>query len=346
MPRTAQNVTTGVHPNYLNRLIEVDAEETPAFSLLPKGDPLSNPIAQYPIDDRDTASKEGVLDNTPTEGATEEDNYRILESPNHMLDELISVGKKANTFVDQAGIGKGKQYLRVLTKKQKAIKTAFDQITCDDAEARLEGVGGKGSETRGMFRWCQSTAQAVKPVDPLYRTPAGQISTVNHDEFYEETFQGLLNEHHDATGREGKFTAIAGIFWKQKVSNWTVLDSGDPNFSYIRRFSSDASQERKVLNAVVNVLVCDGGRVEVHKSRNLLWERSPSSRREISPGKYTGAFSMIGWHEGCAEYRFGWEPSHEPLAKRGGGEDGHIDMCAALCCDPTGMIKHVPAALT
>ena len=322
--------------------MEVDAEEVPAFSMLPKGDPLKNPIAQQPIDDKDTASKTGKKDNAPTEGATEADTYRILESWNHMLDEEVSVGKKRQKLIDQAGIKD--QKMRVLDKKMSAIKTAADQIICDDTDMKAEGASG--SETRGLFEWAKATAQSVKPVDELYRTPSGQISTAKFDEFYEETFQALINTHFDATGRSGNFIALAGIYWKQRVSNWSILSSANATENYIRRFTGEANQDAKVLNAMVNVLDCDGGRIELHKSRNLLWDRDPSARQAYSAGVYKGAYSMIGWHVGCAELRFGWEPDYEPLGKTGPGDAGSINMDFAVCADPTGLIKHVPASLT
>jgi len=340
MPRTAQNLTRGIQPHFLSRLIEVDAEETPGFTLLPKGQALKNPIAQAPIDNKDSAAKTGRLDNAPTDGATSQDNYRILESWNHMLDELVSVGKKADNLVDQAGIGSGKQYIRALEKKMSAIKTAADQIICDSEEMVAEGTGGSGSETRGLFAWCAKGAQSVKPVDKLYRTPADQISVVNADELYEETVQGLINAHFDNTGRSGNFTALCGIKLKQRMSNWSILSDANATNSYIRRFTGDQSKEAKILTAMVNVLECDGGKVEVHKSRNLLWSRSPSTR-----GTYS-AHSMIAWHQGCAEMRPGWLPTHEPLGKRGPGKEGSINMDFAVCADPTGLIKYVPAALS
>ena len=345
MPNLASNPSgRGIQPHFLSRLIEVDAEETPAFTLLPKGAPLSNPIAQQPIDNKDTASKSGVKDNAQTSGESEEDNIRILESWNHMLDELVSVGKKRQRLVDQAGIGLNKQYMRKLEKKMSAIKTAADQIICDDSEMVPEGANG--SETRGLFKWGQSEEQAVKPVDALYRTPAGQISTAKFDEFYEESMQDLLNVQYDNTGRTGNFIGLAGIYWKQRVSNWSVLSDANATQSYLRRFTGEAAKEAKILTAMVNVLDCDGGRVELHKSRNLLWDRDPSKRQELSPGVYTGAYSMIGFHQGCVELRFGWDPVHEPLGKRGPGKEGSINMDFALCADPTGLIKHVPSALT
>jgi hypothetical protein len=340
MPRAVNNLTRGIQPHFLNRLIEVDAEETPAFSMLPKGDPLRNPIAQYPIDTKDVASKVGKADNVPTQGASSTDNYRILTSQNHWLDEPVSVGKKAQNLVDQAGIGLKKQYGRAVEKKMKAIKTAADQVICDDAEARAEGTNGKGSETRGLLKWAQSTAQSVDPVDALYRTPAGQISTANFDALFESTIQGQVNTHFAETGKVGKFIALAGIYYKQRVSNWSIIDDAGASLSYIRRFTGDASKEGKILAAMVNVLLCDGGRVELHLSRNIGWTRDPSAK-----GTYTD-YSMIGWNQGAAELRFGWGPEHDRLPADGAGMKGHIDMDFAVCADPTGLIKYVPAALS
>lgn len=339
MPRTVTNLTEGIEPHFTNRLIEVDAEETPAFSMLPKGARLNNPIAQFPIDTKDTASKSGKRDGVPTQGATSEDSYRILTSQNHWLDEPVFVGKKAQNLVDQAGIGIKQQYGRAVLKKMKAIKTAADQVICDASEARSE-TGVSGSETRGLLKWAQSTAQAVDPVDPLYRTPAGQISAANFDELFESTVQGLVNTHFASTGRVGKFIALAGIFMKQRVSNWSILSDAGPSLSYIRRFTGDASKEEKVLAAMVNVLMCDGGQVELHLSRNIGWDRDPSAK-----GTYTD-YSMIGWQSGSTELRFGWEPQHERLPEDGSGMKGHIDMNFAVCADPTALIKYVPAALT
>lgn len=340
MPITQQNITAGVQPHYLNKLIEIDAEETPLFSLVPKGDPLKNPIAQSPFDDKETASKEGVQDGEPAKAANKSDKYRIIKSWNHMLQETVSVGKKAEKLVDQAGIGMNGQYKRQLDKKMKAMKTAMDQIMGDDSDMRAEGTGGKGSETRGGLAWCSSSAQSVEPVDKLYRTPAGQISTVPVDEFGEEQFQALINTHHDETGRIGKFTAVAGISTKQKVSNWSIYDSdGVSSNNYIRRFQGDVSKEAKKLSAVVNILECDGGRVELHLTRNLRWART-GERHDFSK------YALFGWHDGCLELRDGWSPSHELLGKRGPVMEGSIDMCSALCADPTGLIKYQPDALT
>lgn len=340
MPRTASNLTRGIQPHFRSRLIEVDAEETPAFSMLRKGDPLRNPMAQHPIDNKEAASKVGKADNEPTTGSTSTDNYRLLKSWNHWLDEPISVGKKAQHLVDQAGVGLRQQYGRAVEKKMRAIKTAADQVICDATDMRAEGTGGKGSETRGLLSWASNTAQSVEPVDELYRTPAGQISAVAFNEFYEENFQALLNTHFSATGRVGKFIALAGIFFKQKVGNWTVLDDAGASQSYLRRFTGDASKEQKILSAMVNVLLCDGGRVELHLSRNIGWARDPSAKGDYSD------YSMIGWHDGCAELRFGWDPSHQRLPDDGAGMKGHIDMNFAVCADPTALIKYVPASLS
>lgn len=341
MARTVQNITRGIQPHFRTRLIEVDAEETPAFSMLPKGEQLRNPIAQHPIDNKESASKAGKADNVPTQGAVTENSYRLLKSWNHWLDEPVSAGKKVQNLVDQAGVGRNQQYGRQVVKKMRAIKTAADQIICDDTDMRAEGTNGKGSETRGLLKWAQATAQDVEPVDELYRTPAGQISAVNFDVWFEDTFQGLINTQFSETGRVGKFTALAGIFLKQRVGNWSVIDEGfSADDSYIRRFNGDASTEKKALNSIVNVLMCDGGKVEMHLSRNIGWTRSPSAK-----GTYTD-YSLIGWHAGCAELRFGWGPDHERLPNDGAGMKGHIDMDFAVCADPTGLIKYVPAALS
>jgi hypothetical protein len=338
MPKLVSNITEGLQPHFVQRLIEVDAEETPGFSLLKKGDPLSNPIAQQPIDTKKTASKKGKADGKPTQGAQNSDSYRILKSWNHWFDEPVFVGKKAEKLTDQAGIGKNKQYAREVVKTMKAIKTAADQVICDDTDMKAEGTDGEGSETRGLFKWASNAAQAVEPVDEKYRTPAGQISVVAFNAFKETTFQGLINEHHDNTGKVGKFVALAGIRFKQLVANWSILDDAPASLSYLRRFSSDKKSEQQILSALVNVLVCEGGRAELHLSRNLRWERDPSSRHNLS------AYSMIGYNEGAAELRFGWEPSHEPLPHDGGGMKGQIDMNFAVCADPTGLIKYAPTA--
>lgn len=340
MPIIQENISSGVQPHYLNKLIEKDAEETPAFSLIPKGDPLKNPIAQAPFDDKETASKVGVRDGEDAPAASSTDNYRIVKSWNHMLQETVKVGKKAQNLVDQAGIGLKGQYKRILDKKMKAQKTAADQILCDDSDMRAEGTGNQGSETRGGLSWCSNSAQSVEPVDALYRTPADQISTVPVDEFGEEQFQALINAHHDNTGKIGKFTALAGIGIKQKVSNWSIYDSdGVASQNYIRRFAGDVSKAAKKLEAVVNILECDGGQVELHLTRNLRWDRT-GSRHAMS--KYT----LLGWNQGALELREGWSPSHTPLAKKGAPMEGMIDMCFALCADPTGLIKYQPDALT
>jgi len=340
MSLTQQQITTGVNPHFVNRFVELQAEETPAVALIPKGDPLKNPQAQHPFRDRKVLSKQGVADGDDAKGASYQDTVKIIKSENYMLDDTVKVGKKAETFVDQAGVGLGNQYKDEVDRSMSAIKVALDQVVCDTSDARAEGTDGKGSEFRGLFEWCNNGAQGYDPVPERYRTPANQISTVPVDEFTETVVQGLINSFNDNTGYMANFNVLVGINISQQVSNWSIFAEASATNNYIRRYQGDASDKRKVLTSIVSVLECVGGRAEMHSTRNLRWDRRTNVRDAFS------SWSMIGWNEGAVQFRDGWSPQHEKLGKRGASKEGYISLCTALCADPTKLIKYQPTALT
>lgn len=340
MSLTQQQITAGVNPDFVNRFVELQAEETPAVALIPKGDPLKNPQAQHPFRDRKVLGKQGVADGDDAKGASYQDTVKIIKSENYMLDDTVKVGMKAEAFVDQAGIGLGNQYKDEVDRSLSALKVALDQVVCDDEDARAEGTDGKGSEFRGLFNWCSNAAQSYDPVPERYRTPENQISTVAVDEFTEMVVQNLINSFHDNTGYMGDFNLLSGINISQQVSNWSIFAEASATNNYIRRYQGDASDKRKVLTSIVSVLECVGGRAEMHTTRNLRWDRRTNLRDDKS------SWSMIGWHEGAVQFRDGWAPKHDPLGKRGASKEGYISLCTALCADPTKLIKYEPTQLT
>lgn len=329
MPGVAQPGIVGTRQDLSDLIFTFDAEETPYLSMVAKGSPPRQEIHQWQADIPSTASKTGKKDNSPTTVTTSQTKDRaILETNSHWVESAVSVGKKAATINDVAGIGRGNGRLLAveIAKATRAVKTAMDQILCDDEDQRDEGAGGLGSETRGLGNWIQVAAQTNRPVPEKYRTPADQVYAGTLAALTEADLQDILASQYTNAGKAERFIGLCGINLKKHVSNFSIYTPDKASHAQIRQFNADIKS--RVLAAVISIIEADGGTIELHLSRNLGIARNSSEQTTAS--KNRGYILQMR----SAEVKFAQKPEYETLPKDGGGDRGRVDGIFAHCLTP------------
>lgn len=339
MPGVAQPGITGTREDLSDLIFTFDAEETPYLSMVAKGSPPRAEIHQWQADVPSTASKKGKLDSSPSgEASSQTKDRALLETNSHWIESAVRVGKKAAIMNDVAGIGRGNGRLMAveIAKATRAVKTAIDQVLCDDGDQRDEGAGGEGSETRGLGSWISSSAQTNRPVPEKYRPGAGQIYTNSLADLTEEDFQDILAEQYTNAGKSERFIGLFGITLKQHVSKWSVYTPTKEGFGQVRHFNTELKS--RVLAAVVDIIEADGGTIELHLSRNLGIARDSSAQTTAS--KMRGYILQM---RSC-EVKWAQKPMYERLHNDGGGESGRVDAIFAHCCTPKMNAKIAPSS--
>lgn len=335
-----QKNAVGVREDISDIVIELDAEETPAFSIIPKGEKPTAPVLQQPVDAPGFVSRHGVRNKTPAGGATDQSkDYALLESENHWVRATIGVGKKDIVTANRAGVGLGKLYAREVVKGIKAMKTAVDCITLDDSDQKSEG--SEGSETRGLFSWASPTAQKCRPVPEKYRPNAGQLVTTNLDDITPDTIASAMSERWLKTKSAGRLVAFCGDKFKRHVSNWSMYVPNATGKAVVRQFSQTASKKERVLAAIIDLLEFDTGTMEFHLEPNLLCDRNADENSTIPD---IARRSCIAFSENAVSYHFAEDIEHEELPYDGGSKTGQISAIFHTMARPFDLVAIKPAA--
>jgi hypothetical protein len=338
MPGVAQPGIVGTRQDLSDIIFDYDAQETPYLSMVKKGEPPRAEVHQWQADKPAKASKAGKKDNDPSTAASAKTkDRRILETNSHWIDDPVSVGKKAETINEVAGIGQGRLMATEIAKSLKAVKTAVDQVLCDDQDQRDEGP--QGSETRGLGSYIQTGAQSVRPVPEQYRTRSGAVYTGAFNDLTEEHVRDIVGEIFLQTGHSSaRFQGIFGLQLKHKVSEWMVYQTNKTGMTPIRQVNKGIKD--RVLAAVIDILEFDGGTVEIHLSRNLARNRYEEDEATATASQRRGYILDV---DGC-ELKFAQNPMYEELPSDGGGKRGRVDTIFAHAVTPITQGKIAPGS--
>lgn len=337
LQQTANQI--GVRQDLSDVIIEMDASETPAFSLISKGPRPGAPVLQVPVDVPGYCPRKGVKNGTPAPAITDQSkHYALLESQNHMIRVAVGVGQKDLAYVDRAGVGLGKLYSREVAKGLKAAKVAIECITLD-AQDQKDETGTDGSETRGLFSWASPTAQSCRPVPERYRPAAAQIITSAVDSVSPETIRDALTARWKRCKNAPRFIGFCGAGFKNRVSSFSMYLPNKDSHTCVRQFDN---KEAQVLKTVVDLLEFDTGTVELHLDPYILWDRYGSEDEMAVSNRGNGACIMFP--QSAVSYRFAQNVEHEDLANTGSGKEGQISAMFHTMATPFELCAIAPSA--
>lgn len=336
MPAIVQPGIVGTRQDISDTVFMHQAEATPYLSMIPKGRAPRQEIHQYQMAKRTPTNKRGVRDGTDVTSFRAQETRKLLEINSHWLQEGFSVGKKAQSFTDVAG--RKNQLQNEILNAVLKMKTAMDEILCDDEDQRDEGTNGQGSETRGLGSWINASAQTVRPVDPMFRTPSGSIYTGAFASLTEKDFRELMGSVWKVTRQRKRIMGLLGLELKEVVNSWSIYVPTQGSDSVVRRFDQQVSDKK--LAAMIDVLEFEGATVELHLSPNLAKARDSVDDGHTTDSLRRGYFiDMDG-----VELMPAQMPQRQPLPNLGGGPRGFVDTIFAHKCMPNVHAKIAPGS--
>lgn len=337
-----QKDAKGVRQDLSDVIIELEAEKTPAFSIIPKGKRPGAPVMMQPVDLPGFASRRGVKNKTPARPVTDQSKkYNLLESCNHMLTLTVGVGEKDEATANRAGVGMGKLYAREVRKGLQSMKTAIECITLDNEDQRDEG--DVGSETRGGFSWASPDKQACRPVPDDYRPSAAQRVTTKLANITPDDFRKALDARWQKTKEKAHLYAFCGNELQAHVSSWSMYIPDKDSHATVRRFDQPAAAGKKerALAVIINMLEFDTGTVEMHLDPYLLWDRAADEDYQMPE---VSTRSALMFPKDAMSYHFAKPVEHRKLNWDGGSESGQISTIFHTMARPWDMISIMPAA--
>lgn len=191
-------------------------------------------------------------------------------------------------------------------------------LSYEDQKRESEDVADSANETRGMFSWLDTAAQALHPVPEAFRPNASQLYTGTLAALSEDVFQGLARAAWKRRlGNSVKMHGFFGIDLKAKISNFTRYDDTVANKTAVRTFNQDA--ESKALINVIDRLVFDTGEIMLHASAHIMTDAATG---EDTAFTHRSGFVTDMDKVGLAYMRL---PRAFPIEYKGGGHKVVVD---------------------
>jgi hypothetical protein len=333
MPSLNARNQTGRREDLSDVIAVVDARQTVVSSMLPKGTEPTNPLGQWQADDYLEPTTTGVVED---KDRTEFENHNgrvTLQGRIQIVERAPKVSRVAQNVSDVAGVGRKKEMAKAVAK---AITVAKRDIECTilSANDSQEDDGTKPYQTRGMFSWCQSSAQSDLPVPEKCRTPSTSIYSDSWANLTEAAIRDtILGSIWDETGTMGNFQFVVGRQLKALISGWTIYSPNVASNTVVRTFQHE---DATVLRAAVDCIEGDFGKLELVTSPWLRRDLDMS----VAANKTIAQRSGIIFDVDMGEIRYNERPNYRPFEDKGGGPRGLVEAIFMLVMfNPRGMGK-------
>lgn len=330
MAQLLEKDQVGKREALLNYITNVDAHETPALAMLPKGSDPRNTLIDWQADNFRKPRVEGVRDGQDaTEFANQAQNRALLSGRMMKVWDPFAVGDKAQNVSDVAGIKN--EYANAQVKALTQLKRDIESAICGSQDSVAE-TNLVGAQTRGMGSWISSSAQTDLPVDADYRTPSASINTTATASLTEANVNAVLKSIWSKVGAAKRYVGLVGIDLKERFSSFTRYMPDVGSNTIVRQYNANAG-DKKVCN-VVSIYEADGGTIELMVTNYNQIDGN-------GDGDVGVGFIVNPEHW---ELRFNRMPRHMPLPDLGGGPRGLVDAIFGLVCkNPLGSGKFDPA---
>lgn len=314
-----------------------DRKKTPFSSSLSKGPKPTNMLMEYPAEQFAAPALGGVMDEadagTPV---NPRDNDRVISARAQIWEKVGALGGLAQTVLQTAGVVPKQQLTKAIAKKMVELKRNVELTYLSDQDSRPE-AGTDSYLTRGMGSWISSTAQSDLPVDALYRTPAGSISTTALASYTDDTivdvFQSMHTQHGDTAA---EFDIWAGSLWKKTVGRLTVYNTSEAGKDSVRQYTQEQKDTTLRLGKVDVLETPFGtGVIRLCNFINTGGDHTTAASKSLA---YAVLPEMV-------EERVVEESNPQMLGKTGRGQKFLVTRTAALAClNPLPLGKFAPAA--
>lgn len=314
MPALAEAQQSGKRESLADLIANIEAEACPYTSMVDKRKRPNQKLHTWQVKAYPKVGHRGVLDN---KDATEfQSNNRL---PIQAMAQKTWYNPAVSDFAEEtevAGLAKG-EMAEQTADALVTVKRQIEMRCLSNSDCLVDDGTTHGNETRGGFSWVATDAQALYPVPDGFRTPAASIYTGTMANFGEEPF--LAMGRASFKQRRGPVTTdwFLGIDLKAEFTKFTKYVDNLANKVPVRQFN--ATQEERVLINVIDGLVMDTGRANLHPS-TFLWTDPTTGE----PTAYTHR-SGLGMDMNMVGLAYIRLPRVIPLQYAGGGKKAIVD---------------------
>ena len=322
MPGLTEPNQTLRREDLANMLINVEAEDFPLFSIIPKGAPVKATFHEWGHDAYAPVKMGGVPDGKDVETFDDKSQRRRrIKGRIQKFRDSYGVGDIAENVSEVAGVPSevSKSKMDSLYELKRNIEV---QLGSDDDSNEDDGVDG--SVTRGLGSWISASAQSDLPVPSDYRSRAAQIDTTAMASVSESTINGVLDQLYTNRKKRSRYLGVVGTALKSAISDLTKYDDGvSASVAAIRTFNQDGASKKIV--ATIDFYEGDTGQLELSLSSWLGYTNASGSPVQAH-GDKRGYVLDIDKVEICPNRH----PRHKPLEDKGGGPRGYWDALYLL----------------
>jgi len=248
----------------------VDAKDTPATSMIPKGNKPGNTLLSWQVDNMPSPSVAGSVDGLDVSA------YENLNEGRAKLSNYIQVFQRAIRVsplsVDVSIVaGLRDELAGMVAKSIKVLKRDMEKTVCGDADMQADAGVVESVPTpyltRALGSWINNSAQSTNPVPSAYRTPSASINTTVTGSFAETDAQAVLTSIYNETGQMKTFDTVVGPTLKRAFSNllYTATQLSTPTantFASVRTLNRDAFSD--TISSSVDLFEGDFGSLRLH----------------------------------------------------------------------------------
>ena len=258
---------------------------------------------------------------------------------NNGRDRISAIGQKTwdpravSDFAEESNVAglKSGELAEQTADAMVTVKQTIERraLSFEDCKRETEDDQNSANETRGMFNWLDSAAQALHPVPDKFRPGADQVYTGALAGLKESVLKGLARAAWKRRlGNSVKMKGFVGIDMKAQISEFTRYDDTVADKVAVRTFKQDA--DSKALINVIDRLVFDTGTIDLFASAHIMTD--PDTGEDTAYTHKSGIFvdmDMIG-------LSYTRMPRAFPIEYKGGGYKVIVDAIFTWLYDNPG----------
>lgn len=310
------------------------AEETktPITRLLKRGAKPVQMLATWPVQAYPRRKFTGTMDGTDIAAFTHTNRDSIKATGMWVMSEGWMVTRLAE-LTKQAGV-KNEQSKQA-SDDGLLLAQMIERQICSDMDAQEEAAPATPYQSRGIYKWLESSAQANLPVNASYRPNSACRLTTAMASLTPDVFEAALGAASDQIRCSVDLTGFVGRRLKRAMSLWMnkVDVTGSTQVSPVQYTGTIAE---KKISQVVDFFEFDAGRVKTITSYSNLCDSATGE--DTASTSRSGAFLDLSMWELC----FFDQPAAYVMPRSSGGPRGYHDAVYMLkCLNPLGQISVV-----
>ncbi len=326
MPGLIEPNQVGQRQDLSNYITNIERENAPLFSMLPK-DEVHKTTFESQVDDYgDTSDIDGVASSADASTFTNQvENRGLIENSVMKMWENPKVDDFSENVSENPAIAS--EYRESVRKATVRLKFRMEKKLLSRTEAAKQGQGGATAyATCSIGGFVNSSAPTgTQTVPTRFRTPSAHIYTSPVAACKESTFIDIMQEIFEATNGMGMFTGVFGSSLKKRVSEFSIYQPDVASNTVVRQINKS---DTKTLETCVDVVKGDFGMLTIVPSTRVNHFGTDGSENSQAIKRGSGYMLDLKMWGLAFKRRVG----HKSLEDQGGGPRGIVDTIFGLRC--------------